>query len=71
MNALNRIQKKLAELERKGLLEQFLLDYQFKPYTEVVRNYHVGFLFSYEVRNYIEETYHIKHVNQNQKKKQR
>ena len=64
MSAVDAIKRKLEELERKGLLEQFLFDYQYKTLNYVIREYHINRLNFCEVRKYIEDNYNIKHINQ-------
>lgn len=64
MTELDRLQKKLVELESKGELQQFLEEYQNLPISKVVRKYKMSYIGFYECRKFIQESYGITHKKQ-------
>lgn len=64
MGSLDGLKGKIEEFERKGILEQFLQDYQNKSYQYVSTKYKLSQIATYEVKMYLQETYGIKHIPQ-------
>lgn len=62
MSDVDRIKKKLAELEAKGLLQRFLDDYKNDVLERTARRYKVNYMSTNEVKKYIQEQYGITHI---------